>query len=255
MTRPSRRGFTLIEVILATALSAVVALAVASLLSTQFSARDRLRQRSDQRALLGAIERRVRDDLESVVPPGGLYASGLVGEDSVSAGQGESLLSPELQQIAEAVTTPLGEPIPLNERDQLTLAVWPPARTFGEEAPEGEGALWQVVYRIDDDPDTPERGLVRVVQRVRDLTPGTDPAPPEELAPEVVGMQLSFFDGEAWQTTWDSSGSDTLPTSVALELVVAREPEGTRQRGKVLVYRIEVAPLTGRPTQLQQATR
>ena len=249
------RGFTLIEIILATALSTVVALAVASVLSTQFSARNRLRQRSDQRALLGALERRIRGDLNSVIPPGGLYASGLVGEDSVAAGQGESLLSPELLQIAEAATTPLGEPLPISERDRLTLAVWPPARTFGEEAPEGEGAIWQVVYSIDDDPETPERGLIRHVQRVRDLTSGTDPALPEELAPEVVGFQLSFFDGENWQTTWDSSGTDTLPTSIAIELVVAREAKGSSQRGKVLTYRIEVAPLTGRPSQLQEATQ
>lgn len=248
-----QRGFTLIEIILATALSTVVALAVASLLSTQFSARNRMRQRADQRALLGSLERRLRSDLNSVIPPGGLYASGLVGEDSVSASQGESLLSPELQQIAEGAQTPLGEPMPISERDRLTLAVWPPARTFGEEAPEGEGAIWQVVYSIDDDPETPERGLIRQVQRVRDLTSGTEPAPPEELAPEVVGLQLSFFDGENWQTTWDSSGTDTLPTSIALELVVAREPKGSSQRGKVLTYRIEVAPLTGRPSQLQEA--
>lgn len=253
--RGARRGFTLIEVILATALSAVVALAVASLLSTQFAARTRIRQRSDQRALLGAVERRVRADLEAVIPPGGLYASGIIGEDSVGSGQGEVLLSAELQQAAEAATTPLGEPLPLSERDQLTLAVWPPARTFGEEVVVGEGAIWQVIYRIDDDPDTPERGLVREVQRVRDLTAGTDPAPPEELAPEVVALQLSFFDGENWQTTWDSSGSDTLPQSIALELVVAREAQGPTQRGKILTYRIEVAPLTGRPSQLQEAAQ
>ncbi|MBL4850177.1 MAG: prepilin-type N-terminal cleavage/methylation domain-containing protein [Planctomycetes bacterium] len=255
MSASSQRGFTLIEVLLATVLSAMVALAVASLLSTQFSARKRMRERADQRSLLGAIERRVRADIESLVPPGGLYASGVIGEDSVASGGGESLLSDELATLATSTLMPSGDPIPIGERDQLTLAVWPAAGAFGVEVPTGEGALLQVVYRIDDDPETEERGLVRVVQRVRDLTSGTEPAPPEELAPEVVALQVSFFDGEAWQTTWDSGGSDTLPNSIALDLVVAREPDGPGKRGKLLTYRIEVSPLTARPSRRPEPTR
>jgi type II secretory pathway pseudopilin PulG len=255
MSASATRSFTLIEVLLATVLSAMVGLAVASLLSTQFSARERIRQRADERALLGSIERRVRADIEGLVPPGGLYAAGVVGENSVAAGGGEALLSEELATLARTTTTPSGDPIPTGERDQLTLSVWPAAGAFGVDAPSGEGALLSVVYRIDDDPETEERGLVRVVQRVRDLTSGTDPAPPEQLAPEVVGLQVSFFDGEAWQETWDSGGSDTLPTSIALELAVAREPASPGKRGKLLTYRIEVSPLTGRPSKLPEPAR
>ena len=246
------RRFTLIEVLLATALTAVVGLAVASLLATQFTARQRLRARGDQRALLSAIERRLRGDLEALVPPGGLYAAGIVGEDAIGS-SGEDLLGTELRALAANQTTPSGEPLPIDQRDRLTLSVWPPARAFGTEALEGEGALWQVIYRIDDDPETPERGLVREVARVRDLAAGTDPPLPEELAPEVVALEISYFDGEAWQATWDSGSSDTLPTSIAVEIVVAREPT-ERERGSVLRYRIEVSALTARPSQIPEAT-
>lgn len=248
----SRRAFTLIEVLLATALTAVVGLAVASVLSTQLTARTRMRARGDQRALLGAIERRLRSDLEGLVPPGGLYAAGVVGEDQVGT-SGEDLLGEQLRALAASETTPSGEPLPIDQRDKLTLAVWPPAPAFGSEPLEGEGALWQVIYRIDDDPETPERGLVREVARVRDLAAGTDPPLPEEIAPEVVALQISYFDGEDWQATWDSGSSDTLPTSIAIELVLAKEPS-ERERGSVLRYRIEVSSLTARPSQIPEAT-
>ena len=77
--------------------------------------------------------------------------------------------------------------------------------------PIGEGALWQVIYKIDDDPETIERGLVRPVARVREPATGSDPEPVEELAQEVVALNLNFFDGSEWTDTWDSSGSDMLP--------------------------------------------
>lgn len=241
-----RRGFTLIEVLLATSLSTVIALAVASVLSTQMTARKRIHERSDRRALLSSVDRRLRADLRAVVPPGGLYAAGLVGQDEVSAGGGEDLLPAGLQGAAAQATTPNGEPVPLDQRDQLVLAVWPGASAFGEELEDGQGALWQVTYRIDDDPETEERGLVREVARVRDLAVGTDPEPVEQLCPEVIAMNVTYFDGQDWQETWDSGASDTLPTAVAIDLVFVRDE-------RVFVYRVHVSTLQARASQLPEA--
>ncbi|MGE0710176.1 MAG: type II secretion system protein J [Planctomycetota bacterium] len=244
-----RRAFTLIEVLLAATLMAVVGLAVASVLGTQLHASKRMHQRSDRRALLSAIERRIRADLRAVVPPGGLYAAGVIGEDQVSAGgQLDALLPPDLQDLASHATTPSGEPAPFDQRDRLTIAVWPPARTFGQEHLDGEGAMWQVVYQIDEDPETFERGLVRQVQRVRDLAPGVEQDPAEEIAAEVVAMDAHYFDGTDWQDTWDSGSSDTLPSSVAVDLLVAHQ-------GEVFVYRILVSTMTARPSSLPEATQ
>jgi prepilin-type N-terminal cleavage/methylation domain-containing protein len=242
-----RRGFTLIEILLATSLTAIVGLAVASVLGTQLTARKRMHQRSDRRTLLSALERRIRADLKAVVPPGGLYASGITGEDQVSE-SGEELLPPELAPLAAQATTASGDPAPFDQRDTLTLAVWPSAHAFGEDLPLGEGSLWEVRYEIDDDPETEERGLIRRIQRVRDLAVGTDPPAPEQIASEVVGMDVQYFDGQEWQETWDSGASDTLPTAIALQLLVAHQ-------GDVFVYRIHVSALTGRPSQLPEAGR
>ena len=239
------RSFTLLEVLLATTLSAVVALAVASVFGTQADARRRMHPRADRRSLLSSLERRLRADLRALVPPGGTYASGLIGEDAVGT-SGEELLPPDLAGKASELMTPGGDPAPIDQRDRLTIAVLPPAAEFGQELPLGEGALWEVVYEIDDDPETVERGLIRRVARVRDLAAGVEPDLPEEIAPQVVAMNLRFFDGQEWQDTWDSAGSDTLPTSTVVELVLV-------DQGELLSYRLEVAALTGRLSQLPEA--
>ena len=237
-----RRGFTLLEVLLATALSSIVAVAVGQVVSVMNTTQKRVRDRGDRRALLAAVERRVATDIAAVVPPAGIYAAGLIGENEVGTTGGEALLDPQLVRSIDVL--PGEDPPPVDERDQLTLAVLPGSAAFGEELPLGEGALWHVVYRIDDDPATDERGLVREVQRIRDQPAGIDPPPVEELCREVVAMDLAFFDGEVWAEVWDSGASDTLPTAVQVKLVVALGDDD------VVVYTILVAPPTGRPSAL-----
>lgn len=240
-----RRGFTLVEVLLAAALMSVVALAVGHVVGLCHRAQRSVRANGDFRSLAAAVDRRLSSDLRALVPPGGLYAAGLVGEDAVGAG-GEALVDPERARAA----FDLGEAdeLPLEERDTLTLAVFPPARAFGEDTPPGEGALWKVVYSIDDDPETPARGLVRTVTRIRDQPAGVDPPDPEPIAPEVVAMDLAFFDGEGWVETWDSGASDTLPLAVRVRLVF--------DRGDALVrHDVLVAPPTARPAALPEAVQ
>lgn len=241
MTR-RRRGFTLLEVILAIALSAVVALAVGQVVSVMHTTQKRVRTRAARRALLSAIERQIVADLSAIVPPGGIYASGIVGEDQAGA-TGEALVDADMVRQVYADTPSGEEPPPVEERDRLTLAVLPAALTFGSEHPAGEGGLQSVIYYIDDDPQTEERGLVRQVERVRDKPEGADPEPLEQLSEDVVAMDLAFFDGQVWAETWDSGASDTLPTGIEVSLVV-------RVGEEIVTYRIMVAPAQGRPSAL-----
>lgn len=212
-----RRGFTLLEVLLAAALGAVLALATAQVLYVTRRAAVSVERRAETRSLGLALERRLRADLLALVPPGGLHAAGLVGESAERTGSGQELLQGPYLDLG------LGEePPPVDGRDRLTLAVLPPPPPFGRLHEPGEGALWQVVYYVDDDPATPEVGLVREVTRVRDPLPGSDPPLPDALAEEVVGLDVRYFDGTTWQETWDSSASDTIPQLVRVRLAVLR---------------------------------
>jgi prepilin-type N-terminal cleavage/methylation domain-containing protein len=239
-----RRGFTLIEVLLASTLTALIGVAVAQVLYVTDRAQDRVRERGTRRALLNALERRVRLDLNGLLPPGGLYAAGLVGQEAdVGGGQGESLLSDELRSQAEAAELPA----PIDARHQLTLAVFPPALAFGDEHPSGQGAAWQVVYYVDDDPETEERGLVRATTRIRDPLEGAEPEPVDTLSESVVGMSVAYFDGQDWAETWDSSASDTLPRAVEIRLAVI-------DGGEVVELRLTASPPTSRSGQVPEAT-
>jgi prepilin-type N-terminal cleavage/methylation domain-containing protein len=240
--RQRPRAFTLLEVLLATSLMAVVALAVAQVVSITYRAQRNVRAAGEQRALLAAVERRLVEDLRGVVPPGGIYAAGLVGEGALG-GMGEELIAPELAGRVDPDDAPL-----LESRDRLTLAVYPSTQPFGRELGAGEGSLLSVVYEIDDDPETTERGLVRRVERVRERPAGVEPAPAEQLSADVVGMQLEFFDGQFWAETWDSGGSDTLPTAVQVTFLVLRGEE-------LLKTQTLVALPQGRLTEPLEATQ
>jgi len=236
----TRRAFTLLEVLLATSLTAVIGLAVAGLLATLAQAQERARERSLRRAYVASVERQLAADLRAVVPPGGLHAAGLVGESAEQDGSGEALAA-GLTGADEAAQAAI------DARDRLVLTVQPPALRFGDEPAAGEGALWEVTYTLDDDPATEARGLVRQVARVRDLAPGVEAAAGQVLAEDAVGLDVTYFDGESWLETWDSGASDTLPHAIAVR-VAARVGE------EAVVFQVQVAPATARPTQLLEAT-
>ena len=183
------------------------------------------------------------------MPPGGLYAAGVIGESETRSAGGEDLVEPDLLRAAlEQAASEEGPEPPLEDRDRLVLAVLPPAGAYGRETPIGEGAIWEVEYVVDDDPETEERGLVRRVTRVRDPAEGSEEEPPEQLAEEVVAMDVTYFDGSSgeWAETWDSGASETLPQAVAIDLVV-------RLGEEIILYRILVAPPTCRLSELNRA--
>lgn len=241
-----RAGFTLLEVLLASTLAAVVGLAVAQLVQVAHRAERAVRTRAEARAVRAVIARRLEADLRAVVPAGGLHASGIIGQSFAGgAGAGaEELLAPDVAG-RPIVFGPAGDVAAagaadvLQGRDVITLAVFGPPPTWGDVEPVGHGGFWQVLWEIDDDPLTLERGLVRRVQRLRDPLPGSEPEPAEVIAEEAVGLEVRFWDGTAWTDVWDSGASDTLPLAVEVRVavVIAGEPH---------VVQVLVAPAQAR---------
>lgn len=235
------RAFTLLEMVLASALAAIIGLAVAQVVQVSNRADARVRARGVRRAIEGGLLRRLDADLRAVLPPGGLYASGLVLLPERMSGTGEALI-PEGFQAPQARSSYGDEDLanpPIEGRDLLTLAVVPPPASFGQALPTAQGAFLQVVYECDDDPDTAERGLVRRVVRLRDPLPGAEVEPVEVLDPAAVGLEVRCWDGTAWTDTWDSGASDTLPRAVQVR--VARY-EG----GELTTILCTIAPFTAR---------
>jgi hypothetical protein len=84
------------------------------------------------------------------------------------------------------------------------------------------------------------------------------------IAPEVVGLELGYFDGYEWRTEWDSEVEGTLP--VAIQVVLVMKPpadpttvqDPTAQNGTILdestlqYYRAVVHVPTGRPVEEEE---
>ena len=79
-------------------------------------------------------------------------------------------------------------------------------------------------------------GLVRrEVNRASGLYSGTSGGTPsgaddQLLAPEVIGLELHYFDGTEWQTTWDTSTKKGLPLAVEIAIEVQPEQRSWRQQ-------------------------
>jgi len=197
-THRDRRAFTLIEVLLAVAIFAIVLVAI----NTVFYSALRLRQRTAaalgeslpvQQAL--AILRR---DLRGALPPVGVLASsfrnGLVGSGTV---QSSGL---------EFFTT---------------------TGTLTDTAPWSE--VQKVTYQLTDSLDrSRSRGkdLVRSVTRNL-LTTAPEELDEQRLAGNVESLEFWCFNGTDWRNAWDTTLGDTnLPVAVKVRLLLATDNPG-----------------------------
>lgn len=191
MKRRRDSAFTLLEVLLASAIMAVSAGAVAGVLRAARDARDRANDSALRRAQVRSLLRHLAADLMATVPPDGVDASGLMSLDQDAAS---------------------GHPA-----DELTMSLLPRTLRFGEERPLGHGPIASATWYVDDDPETEELGLCRQLSAIRDPL-GDDPYVIQQIDAQVLGLDLAFYDGEAWVDTWDSGESDLLPAAVSLSL-------------------------------------
>lgn len=187
MNRQSRQhGFTLLEVILATAMVAILGLSLYSAMAVAFSARESARNQTlvVRRAAIAMDV--IQQDLQSVPPPEGWLAGPFVG----GAGGG----------IAAA--------------DSLEFCTI--GRDWGDqESPLSEGMRWvELLLRTDVDPPV----LVRRIERNLLSTVVQEPEE-EPLVSNVRSFALRYFDGSIWVEEWDSTISDdTLPLAVEVTL-------------------------------------
>jgi type II secretion system protein J len=203
----SSSGFTLLELVVATAIFAIVIGAAYTLfesgrnLTSQAEARAELFQTA--RAALKAIE----DDLKGAVMPGTAYDTGFIATDS---GSHEKPLD-KVDFVA------------VNSHAMISSLKSDAALQAGQKID-----LSRVAYWIEPDLNRPAHGLVRYRQTI--LSPVTTPTPHdqdiEEMAADIVYLNLRYYDGTQWLDTWDSTQSSKLPQSVEVAVHVRSEWRG-----------------------------
>jgi len=182
----TRRGFTVVELIVALVIAGIVATAITTSLSQLGRARDvaRLRMTASRRAT-DALEH-IRRDVQSTL-------------------RSDDLFFTRFRLAPEAVSSPIGE----LDRDQMLLFSerLRPARPIDYS---GEGQEYETQYRIETDGEGPS------LWRRRDPVPDQFEAAggvAEPLGDGIVSLRLEAYDGAAWRQEWDSD-IDGLPWSV-----------------------------------------
>jgi len=180
-------GFTLIEVILATMLSALVLAGAFASLSTILTAYGAQEGQYDASRNASLILANMSKDLNAVYLSPHQPMTRMVGTDGR---QGDF------------------------DSDTLTFI-----STINDVTKSGAGTsdLAEIQYYIDLDSSTPEKWLLRRY----DITPDIDPFTGGTLAllgPQVVSLNFEYFDGMQWWPAWDSA--EVLPIAVNIRIAI-----------------------------------
>lgn len=211
LRRTKAGGFTLLEMLVALALMSILATALYASLSIGLRARKTAEAAVQPVRAAGLALMIVGQDLDAALPPTGTLAGAFLGEDQTDAATAK-------------------------DADTLTwhAAVGRPK----------EGA--SDVARLELAVGTPEGSTDRALLRrsVRNLLAPTEQEPVEEVVCRgVVSLNLRYFDGSAWQDTWDSSAQDnTLPLAVEVTIEIEREPKTTDESNVYRLTRVFAPP-------------
>lgn len=215
MTRPRHSGFTLIEMVVALAMVAMLAASMYVSLQIAFRAQSTAEAAVEPARTADVAMELLRDDLQNAFPPSTTENQILkvfIGTDSMDSRGGNA-------DTLEFCTT-----------------------ADSKEHAAANGELKQVILKVNAPANSSDHILVRQVTRNL-LTSGNEPKVEEEIICRgVAGFNLRYYDGGAWQDSWDSNTS-TIPLPLAVEVVLQLDRPTPNGQTKTFKY-IRVFPLS-----------
>jgi type II secretion system protein J len=209
-------GFTLIELILAIGVMALVLIAMNAVFFSALQLRARTNDAVDASLPAQQALGQLRRDLQGAAPPNGML-SGSFKVGSVSS------LGLSLPVDIEFCTTtgPLRDNEPWGEVQQVTYAL-----------------------RLPGDRSLPGKDLIRSV--TRNLLSVTTPQPEEQwMMGGVENLELLCYDGSQWRDYWDTTVTDTnLPSAVRVRIQLAGDRGGGPGSTMEIVVPIDVQSRT-----------
>jgi type II secretion system protein J len=199
------RAFTLIEVLLAVAIFAIVLVAIHMVFYGAVQLRNKTADALQQALPLQQTLTILKRDLENIVLPGGT----LFGELQTST-------------LGTTATNALASLNPVNDSvvGQSSPAFFTASGVLQDDLP--WGAVQRVSYYLTAPTNnTPGKDLVRSV--TRDLLPSVTEQPElQHLMTGVQSIAFSYYDGLQWREYWDSTvETNKLPQGIKVELQMA----------------------------------
>ncbi len=199
-SRRNHGGFTLLELLTATAMFAVIVVALYTVFYGALRMRERAHDTFEERLPKDALMALLWRDLSCAPVPSGILAGAFVGEKIEEGGQRLDRL--ELYTASAVVD----ENDPWGDIQIVALSTEPP-----ENSDEAEG-----------------RDLVRETNR--NLLASTEEEPQEQrLLHGLESLEFQYYDGEEWQDSWDSTAREnTLPLAVRIQVRFQSDEEESR---------------------------
>jgi general secretion pathway protein J len=215
-------GFTLVEVILAMAICAIVLVAINAVFATAVRLRDRTSAGVDEMLPIDRTLEVVRRDLKGTVGPRGYLAGDFkCGAQAMGTSMG---LSGEAGGAGLDFVTATGQ--------------------ISDRSPWGD--LQEVVYELKAPTDKNQTGmdLVRCVNPNL-LATATQAADIQPLMSHVETADFDCYDGSQWRNTWDTSSGDTnLPVAVRIRIRLVANPGEDASRKAPLEIMVPLTTVT-----------
>lgn len=204
--RRDGRAFTLIEMILAVGITAIVLLSVSAILFTALHLRGATQDLVDAELPLDQTGTLLKRDLQCAMSP---TTNGIFTGDF---------------KVGNVSSPGIGQPV--------AIEMYTATGALSDKQPWGD--VQKVTYELRNpvNPTQPGKDLVRSVTR-NILATATVDVEDQWLMGGVADLRISCFDGNQWQQTWDTTNptsSDTnLPQAVRVEIQLSGMNNGNNQ--------------------------
>ncbi len=220
-TGRGRRAFTLLELLLATAIFAIVLVAINTVFYSALRLRDRTTAAIAAELPVNQALAVLRRDLVGALPPGGT----LVGD--FKSGTGSSSVANRNSSSGSTTGAAMAQPSTLSAADVGSLDFFTSGGALSDTEPFGD--VQEVNYQLVAPADPLHalgKDLTRTVNRNL-LAVSTPASQSQRLLGNVARFEFLFYDGTQWRNSWDTSNGDTnLPLAVRVRLLLARENPG-----------------------------
>jgi general secretion pathway protein J len=197
--RSHKKGFTLLELLIATAVGAVVLIVIQTTFFGALRLHNTTHERIDSDLVLHRSLSIIRRDFSGLMMPGGTLAGQLQTTNFSSLNEGSYG-----ERVTPEIYTNSGKIDGWNPFSEVQMVAYYLAGAAG---------------------DNDGKDLVRVV--TRNLLPVQDSVPEEQiLLHGVESATLAFYDGSGWVDNWDSTETSMLPRALKLSITMKRQERG-----------------------------
>ncbi len=222
-----RRGFTLIEILAGSAMLAVLVVGLVSAFYSAIKMREKTNASLEQDQPLQTCLQAMKRDFAAAMPSGGLLAGSFLGEN---AGSGSSDYDKVEFNSASGI---LNKSFPWGDLFKVAYTLEKADDILeNSDSFEDTGADDSDLAGLSESEwiqEEASKGLFLVRTVTRNLLPSTTEDSKSEVLLSGINMiEFSYYDGEEWAESWDSSAEENaLPKAVKAIISFRENPDST----------------------------